>query len=59
MNIQTYLSNQQNIIQIYQNLICIAMSEGNKNRVSVLILERDKELDKLRERYLNSSEMLD
>lgn len=49
MDIQTYLSNSQNIIQIYENLINMAMSEGNRKRVDLLIKERDRKLDELRE----------
>lgn len=57
MDIQTYLSNEQNIIQVYQNLISLGFADGNRQRVESLIIERDSKLDELRRQFFGNPQV--
>ncbi len=52
MDFQTYLSNMQNIKQMYEELISLAMGDQNGDRVRGLLIERDLQLDDLRKQFL-------
>lgn len=53
-NYSTYMSNVQEIIQMYQDLIMLALVDNDGERLSKLIIERNDKLDELRMNYFNS-----
>lgn len=52
-NYSTYMSNVQEIIQMYQDLIMLALTDNDGERVDTLITERNDKLDELRMNYFN------